>query len=136
GQSVTVFLVCGHAGPVSIHSPDSCYAAAGYKPHDMTVFTLPAAPGGTAADFKTARMTRTKAAEQTNLRIFWSWSATGAWKVPDAPRVTFARHPALYKLYLIRELSRPGEPVEGDACVELMRQLLPELQRALFSAGS
>src|SRR5690349_8005042 len=27
GEAVTMFLVCGRPGPVSIHTPDVCYAA-------------------------------------------------------------------------------------------------------------
>ena len=31
GQAVNVFLVCGRAGPVAIHTPNDCYVAAGYE---------------------------------------------------------------------------------------------------------
>ncbi len=30
GDAATVFLVCGRAGPVSIHTPEVCYAADGF----------------------------------------------------------------------------------------------------------
>jgi hypothetical protein len=30
GAAVVVALVCGRPGPVSIHTPDSCYTASGY----------------------------------------------------------------------------------------------------------
>src|SRR5262249_2096079 len=88
-----------------------------------------------SAEFKTARMVRQKAGEETKLRIFWAWSASGTWSAPDDPRLPFARQTALYKLYLIRELNRPGETLEEDPSIDLMRQLLPELQRALFSGA-
>src|SRR6266850_214231 len=31
GDAVTIFLGCGRPGPVSVHTPDVCYAGAGYK---------------------------------------------------------------------------------------------------------
>jgi hypothetical protein len=129
GQAVTVFLVCGKAGPVATHSPDACYAASGFQVQKPSRYNL-AKPD---AEFKTARMVKKKVSEETKLRIFWSWSANGNWTAPDDPRLPFARQTALYKLYLIRELTRPGESLEEDPSIDLMRQLLPELRRALFS---
>jgi hypothetical protein len=131
GQAVSVFLVCGKAGPVATHSPDACYAANGYQVQNPSRYTLT----NPSAEFKTAKMVRQKAAEETKLRIFWAWSANGAWTAPDDPRLPFARQTALYKLYLIRELTRPGETLEEDPSIDLMRQLLPELQRALFNGA-
>jgi hypothetical protein len=131
GQAVTVFLVCGKAGPVATHSPDSCYAANGFQVQNPSRYTLTTP----AAEFKTARMVKKKASEETKLRIFWSWSANGAWTAPNDARLPFARQTALYKLYLIRELTRPGETLEEDPSIDLMRQLLPELQRGLFSGA-
>src|SRR4051812_1387932 len=31
-ESVSVLLVCGRGGPITVHTPDVCYATAGYKP--------------------------------------------------------------------------------------------------------
>src|SRR5262245_1424664 len=122
GEAVTVFLVCGPAGPVSIHPPTACYAAGGYKIASQGKVTLPAGP--TPDEFKTARMVKARSAEQTCLRIFWSWSATGAWQTPEDPRLPFARQPVLYKLYVIRELAHPDDPLDGDPCIDLMHHLL------------
>src|SRR5262249_26693898 len=123
----------GRPGPVSIHTPDVCYGASGYTVGANSQFTTPADVAAPPAQFKTALMSQTKVAGQTQLRIFWSWSANGTWQVPDDARSAFARHPVLYKLYLVRELMNANEPVEEDPCVELMRQLLPELKRSVFN---
>jgi Protein of unknown function (DUF3485) len=32
GATVTVLLVCGRPGPISVHSPDICYPGAGFRP--------------------------------------------------------------------------------------------------------
>ena len=45
----------------------------------------------------------------------------------------FARNPGLYKLYLIREITQPEEPTDGESCVELMQDLLPVFQRSVLS---
>jgi Protein of unknown function (DUF3485) len=134
GGQVTVFLVCGQAGPVSVHTPDACYTAAGYRVQTPTKITVKLDESA-SAQFMTAQMTKTTNADQQHLRIFWGWSARGSWQAPDDPRVAFARNPGLYKLYLIHEATRPGERAEDDPCVELMRQLLPELKRSLFTGS-
>jgi hypothetical protein len=132
GKEVTVFLVCGRPGPVSIHTPDVCYATSGYDVLSQTKYAPKLAASAPAAEFHTAQFRQRRAGEQTFLRIFWAWSATGDWSAPKDPRFTFAPYGALCKLYLIREMTVPDEPIDDDPSVELMRQLLPELRRALF----
>jgi Protein of unknown function (DUF3485) len=134
GEVVTVALIGGRPGPVSIHTPDVCYGGNGYDVAQPVKHAAPA-EAGAGAVFLTAQFVKTRAAEQTRLRIFWAWSANGTWGVPDNPRVAFARSPVLYKLYLIRELPAGKQPVQDDPCNELMRVLLPELQRLLFAGA-
>jgi hypothetical protein len=125
GAVVSISLIYGRPGPVSIHTPDVCYGASGYKVGKPAKIS----PAGTGAEFLTAVASKKRTTEQTNLRIFWTWNAGGRWQVADNPRLTFARFPSLCKLYLVREIASPGEPADDDACVDLMRQLLPELQK-------
>ena len=136
GDSVSVALVCGRPGPVSVHTPDVCYVASGYATTPVRQYSPQLDPSLPAAEFKTAQFVKTRAAEQSQLRVFWSWNAAGTWAVPDDPRVAFAHQPLLYKLYLVRELSTPGEPLEEDPCQELLQLLLPELQRSVISPSS
>jgi hypothetical protein len=132
GKAVTVYLVCGRSGPVAVHTPDVCYAASGFDVTPLGRQAVRAKSGATLAELEAARMSKKRAAEHIQQHIFWSWSATGTWQVPDNPRLAFARYPLLYKLYLLRDLSRPGEAADEDPCLDLMRQLQPELQRVLF----
>ena len=39
----------------------------------------------------------------------------------------------LYKMYVIREMMTPDEPLDGDACVEFMREVLPLLESSVFA---
>jgi hypothetical protein len=132
GKEVTVFLVCGRPGPVSIHTPDVCYVNSGFEVLSQTKYAPKLGADAPEADFHTGQFRQKRAGEQTFLRIFWAWSATGDWSAPNDPRFAFAKYGALYKLYLIREMTVPDEPIDDDPSVELMRQLLPELRRALF----
>jgi hypothetical protein len=132
GDAVTLALMCGRPRVVSVHSPDVCYAANGYEvtaPSRYGPSDLPA-----PASFWMTEMVRTRAAEQTRLRVFFAWSATGAWEAPDNPRVAFAGVPVLYKLYLLRDLPAGNAPLADDPCLDFFKRLQPELQKCLFPA--
>lgn len=135
GRTVTVFLVAGRPGPVSEHTPDVCYKASGFRVGSTQRFALPQDAAAPPAEFWTSQLVKTGSAAEMSLRIFWAWSSTGAWSAPDNPRFTFASRPALYKLYVIRELPNPNDSLEDEPCIDLMRQLMPELRKALFSGS-
>jgi hypothetical protein len=129
GKNVTVLLICDRPGPVSIHTPDACYGASGYTMGTKLKFRP---KGMQNTEFWSAPFRKSSVSDQSNLRIYWGWNAGNGWQAADDPRSTFAGFPALYKLYLIREMAQATDSVDDDACVDLMRQLLPELQKTLF----
>jgi hypothetical protein len=132
GDAVTLALMCGRPRVVSIHSPDVCYAGNGYIVDTPAKFSPSGLPEGT--EFWTTDMVRTRAAEQTRLRVFYAWTATGRWEAPDAARVSFAGAGTLYKLYLLRDLPRGDAPLADDPCLDFFKCLQPELRNCLFSA--
>jgi hypothetical protein len=133
GRTVTVFLVCDRPGPVSIHTPDVCYEGIGYEVTKRTRFTPRGGTAAPAPTFWTARFHK-KRADASDLRIFWSWSGGEGWQAADDPRMTFARFAVLCKVYFIEETSVGDEIPADDPAVDLIRQLLPELERALFAS--
>ena len=56
GDVATVFLVCGRSGPVSIHTPDVCYAADGFVVGDEKQDRV----GDNEAEFFSADAVKTK----------------------------------------------------------------------------
>src|SRR5262249_40391692 len=136
GSSVTVLLVCGRPGPISVHTPDVCYDGAGYEalgePADLR---LTVGTSGRDAGFRHVLFRKTNSVVPAYLRVFWSWTSAGTWEAPDNPRLTFASRPALYKLYVIRETATDEGRVEDDPGVKFLQVLLSELGRTVF-AGS
>jgi hypothetical protein len=131
GKAVTILLACGRARAVCIHTPEACYGGSGFDVEKPRPFKLTSAPAAVPPEFWTARFVRDRAAGRTNLRIFWSWHGTQGWKVAEHPRIAFAGEKSMLKLYLIREMLQPDEPLEGDACVEFMQELLPAIRRTM-----
>jgi hypothetical protein len=135
GSSVTLFLTVGRPGPVATsHTPESCYPGAGFSYAVPTAArSIPTGPDGRPQQFRVATFSKTETASPLHVRVFWSWSATGAWQTPAYPRLTFARQRRLYKLYVIRPLLRPTEPLDDDPALSFIQALVPELDRALFA---
>lgn len=135
GTTVMVLLVCGRPGPISVHTPDICYAGAGYEPMETpTAWTLPVGLSGRAAGFRHAIFAKSNAVTPVYLQILWSWSSSGIWEAPDNPRLSFAARPALYKLYVIRETATATTDARraDDPSRTFLAPLLSELDRVLF----
>ena len=134
-ESLSILLICGRPGPISVHTPDICYAGAGYSMVRGQEHYRTESDGGAApATFWTARFTKEGAAPDP-LRIFWGWSDRGPWSAPANPRLAFARSGALYKLYVIRRLVKKDEPLDRDPCIDFLHDFLPELKKCLVPAS-
>ena len=127
---VSIMLVCGRPGPISLHPPEVCFKGRGYElVGDKDKYRPSSDPED---EFWTARFDNP--VEQP-LRIFYAWSDGGNWSAPpsETARVTFARSKYLYKLYVIHHMSRLDEPLEKDPALVFLRVLLPELRKCLSS---
>jgi hypothetical protein len=130
GREVNLVLLCGRAGPLSVHQPDVCYVGAGYHLAAGPEKWAPSEDGAGRCDFWMARFTR-PGQETTPLRVFWAWSGTGDWRAADKPRLAFGGQPALYKIYISHRMTRPDEPIDEGVGREFLQVLLPELRRRL-----
>lgn len=133
-ESVSVLLVCGRGGPISVHTPDVCYAGAGYR--QLTDASVKEVERENRKDtFRVARFGK-PGVVPTQLEIYWGWSRDGqSWEAPDNPRTALARSPALYKLYVVRQFVAGSRDENADSCQEFLRRALPEFGVALAPAG-
>jgi hypothetical protein len=123
GEGAVVTLISGPPGAVTIHTPDVCYPASGYRvlagPRRQTV-TL---PDGTVAAYYVADFEKRSATQRERVRVRWSWSDSGTWSAPDRPRWQFARQlhlaPVLFKLYVATPLAgdESASPREDDETI-------------------
>ena len=132
-EAVAFLIVCGRGGPMSVHTPDVCYAGAGYRPVGPEQRRAVEA-GGRADQFAVGKF-RKVGVVPSQLEIYWAWSRDGVtWQAPADTRAALARYPALYKMYVVREYV-PGSPAEGgDSCQNFLRRALPDIRQALSSS--
>jgi hypothetical protein len=131
GTEVTVLIVTGRSGPISLHPPEVCYAGRGYEMTAQARREVGPIPGVAPATFSVGDLVKTDGLQADRLKIYWAWKADGPWMSPGDPRMTFARHPALYKMYVIRKMVEGEKEAHADACVEFLHEFLPACEQAL-----
>jgi hypothetical protein len=134
GVTITVMLLCGPPGPISVHPPEVCYVGAGFTfVIDPGKCTVPNDALPAPAEFFHTRLTKPTVPGSPQQRLLWAWTPDGKWIAADNPRLAFARAPALYKLYVQRTLTRFDEQLADDPIQGFLQAFLPELQKALFA---
>jgi hypothetical protein len=133
GQKVNVYLVSGSARHVTIHTPDWCYVGAGYeKVQDPQQYRDDLNKLEPKPEFLTANFRKETPLMKSEIRIFWSFSDDGNWYGPRIPKAAFAGRPALYKIYLITDISEVGAKIETNPSLEFARIFLPTINPILF----
>ena len=131
GEAVTVLAVCGKPGPIAVHSPEVCYGGTGFVPKGTRERHKVSADGMVApAEFWSEKYEK-KGAVPEYLHIYYGWNPTTGWQAVDNPRLKFAPARALYKIYVVRHLTRPDEPAEENPVPAFLRLLIPQLDRCL-----
>jgi hypothetical protein len=135
GTVASVLLTRGRPGPMVIkHLPTECYPSSGY---DLMAspkrYLSPDSDGKMTDEFWVATFKKTSGIQPITVRIYWSWSGNGQWKVPDRPRLAFAATPTLYKLYVTQNLRDENESFEGAPAHDLIKELTAAMRGSLFS---
>jgi hypothetical protein len=131
GDQISLMILCGHPGPMTTHTPEVCFTGAGFDMLGSPMRYVPPQPGKATfwvADFRK----RSSVITDAGLRVFWAWSPDGTWSVAADPRVTFARHRALYKVYVTCEKLMEGPPRDDEPGARFLQVLLPALNRTVF----
>jgi hypothetical protein len=145
GASVTMLLMCGEPGPVSVHPPEACYSGQGYEvvagSRQTVEISLEEALAGSKVkpQFKSARFAKPGVIAPSQPQIFWAWSDDGHWRVPENTRFEFAGSPILCKLYVTWDAplagAGAGASQKGEGPMppeEFLEVLVPQLFETVF----
>jgi len=124
GQTVTVAVLLGPAGPISVHTPDVCYPSQNYtairSPRQIQFDA-----GGGSQDELWSTSLQSTSLTAGNLRVYYGWSAGGPWSAPKDARIEFARQPHLYKIQVAGPLPSPIDDERSDQCRRFLKDFLP-----------
>lgn len=128
GARISVLLECGRGGPISVHTPDVCYAAAGYK---MSSAPERAGASFDGSEFLAATFVKNEALVPQKLVVIWGWSRDGSkWNAPEQPRAEYARFPSAYKIYFVKDspLALSADSSARDFFSLFLKELAPALK--------
>jgi Protein of unknown function (DUF3485) len=125
GETVSMVLLAGLAGPMAVHTPEICMPSREYEMIKPATPIEIVAHGGKHGFFAT--LFRAKTLEGQKLNVYYGWSRDGdQWEAPNYPRVAFAPLPMLYKVQVVCQ--EPTSPDAGPTAGELfLADLLPFL---------
>ena len=129
GYVVSLTILCGAAGPMSVHPPTACFEGVGYElSSGPSVVTF--ADADDAPSSLNRAMFRLPGSQMTDVvRVFWGWSDDGRWTAPANPRLAFRGQPYLFKMYVVdRSLPQADDVRQSEAFLE---EALPEIRKRL-----
>jgi Protein of unknown function (DUF3485) len=132
GEAVSVMILYGEPGPLCAHSPQVCYAGAGYESCGPVAkravrLDLPAEP----TELWSGRFER--AGGKGAIDVYWGWGVNGSWQAADHPRFAFADRRLIYKLYA--QWSVGGAPSSHPAPDRSTDFLTPFLREVALALG-
>lgn len=128
---ISVTVMCGPHGPISLHPPTVCFVGAGWElAGDAETADIPFKQDSTC-EFWQAEFARTERLQQQTIVTNWGWNNGSGWKASDNPRFEYAGSPYLFKLYFTSpaHLARDEKKILRD---EFMRQFLIEFERTVI----
>lgn len=142
GSIVSLLIVCGRPGPISVHTPDVCFRGQGLRASTAPEVTEvpPTGDSQSGHRFLSADFYKASPPSAVGLRVFWGWTPKTTWDAPVSPRIEYAHEPFLYKMYLSRPVtyaSAGGEPEQEDEPVQrFLKDFLPAFEQAMTTADS
>jgi Protein of unknown function (DUF3485) len=131
GDKVLMLLVCGRAGPISVHNPEVCYGGAGFEAVGKAFHKEIMVQGGRHISVAAMRFKPPPTLNASQLEVCWAWNGGNGWEAPENPRWDLAHYSVLYKLYVVRDVSANPVDENRDPTVSFMGIMLPYLERAL-----
>ncbi len=117
-QQVSMAVVGGPAGPISVHTPEICYSSQDFE-QAAPRRTIEIAKSGPQSDASAAStqssppesdqfwavVFRTSDVHSAPMSVYYAWSDGSSWQATDAPRHAFAGVPQLFKIQVASMMS-------------------------------
>jgi len=99
GECISVAIMLGPSGPISVHTPEVCYSSQGtMQLGERQSFKVEDVDGVKTnywyVDFQSTGF------DKKMMRAIYAWSTDGNWEATATPRLTFVTHPYLMKLQI------------------------------------
>jgi len=133
GQAVSVFVVLGPTGPISVHTPDVCYSSVQYRVLGSRQAVTIQDAGGGRTEFWAATLESTRM-DKSLLRVHYAWSSDGRWTAPENPRFSCAGLPYLLKIQVAASLPAGSDPAQNDPGEDFLEDFIPVFIQHVFAS--
>ena len=99
GDSISLFVVVGPSSPISVHTPEVCFASRNHQQQGPRKTVDLTAEATSKQTFARVLFTAEDVHASSVLNYF-AWHAGDGWQAPDGPRLAFLGFPFLYKLQI------------------------------------
>jgi hypothetical protein len=135
GDTISVAVLVGQPGPVSVHTPEICYSSRDYKVAGERQRHETVAADGRRHEFWKLSFD-TNQADALPLDVMYGWSTGTVWEATEQPRYSFGGLSHLYKLQLAASVAERRDPDDFDPLQDFLAGFLRELQRQLVESSS
>jgi len=133
GDTVSLVLLAGVAGPIVAHTPESCYSSTDFDIDGSTRSEVVRQKGDQTDTFGHVAF-RSKSLTAQRQEVYYAWRRhNGPWEAPQSPRLAMGGQPMLYKLQLAIACpaTSSDKSYADDAMHRFLNDLLPALDRIL-----
>lgn len=127
GDRVTVAVLLGPAGPISVHTPEICYSSRDFTVSKTRTKTAIEDSSGKSHEFWEVLL-KSHTSEMSSQRVLYAWSTGGPWDATASPRFAYAGAPYLYKIQLAAGSRRTTVTGDFDPSKDFLRTFLTQCQ--------
>ena len=121
GETISVGLLLGPSGPMTVHTPDVCYSSQAYERIDEVKQVEITGSGGEEGQFWTQTF-KANSLDGELLRVYYAWRADGPWQAFEGGRFETARFPYLYKVQVAGPIADPAS--DSDPAKSFLREFI------------
>lgn len=135
GDVVSVAVLLGPSGSISVHTPEICYSGADYTVDGQRQKTF-------IKDQSGVEHSLWEIAVQSNrlirppMRVMYAWNAGSGWDATDHPRYRFGGLPHLYKIQIAGSIRNERGNGSFDPSVDFLSQFLAEIESHLLNPSA
>jgi hypothetical protein len=128
GESVSLVMLVGPAGPLVAHTPEVCMTSREFEQLKAPVVV----PLSKSSDDRFyAASFRAKTLDGNKLDVYYAWSRDGKhWEAPESPRLTLGPAPVLYKIQIATPQVHLAGETTRSAGEAFLSDLLPVISAA------
>jgi len=133
GDLITLMVVLGPTGPISVHTPEICYSSRDYtldgERHKIVL------KNNQGDDHTLWDLSLKSNREGTPLRVLYGWTSGTHWDAAQYARYSYGALPHLYKLQLTVSTSSVARSSDFDPARDFLVNFLPQLGSYLVEAS-